>query len=143
MYDHADLRASHRAVEAVLCCIVGKWIRQTALQSRWAARRVCDTAIECISRVLMSVPRMRIYHCAQNNTAVTDLNLSGCALGDEEVALLAVAMRSNRSITRLDISRNRMTDEGMTALASALEVSAGSPKQARSLRESICSVLHS
>ena len=55
---------------------------------------------------------------------MTTLDLSFKDVGDAGVALLADAMRSNRSITLLTIADNGITDLGMAALAAAIDVSA-------------------
>ena len=70
------------------------------------------------------IPSLSFSAAAQTNTSVTWLELERCKPGDDGVALLADAMRSNRSIKNLSVAHNDMTDVGMAALAASIDVSA-------------------
>lgn len=61
--------------------------------------------------------------CPQRNTSLMEVCLNDCLIGDDEAALLADAIRINRSAKYLLLESNSITDKGITALAAALDVS--------------------
>ncbi len=58
----------------------------------------------------------------RENSPIQTLTLSKVALDDEEVEIIAEALKTNRSLRKLDLSSNDISDNGAAALAKALKV---------------------
>jgi hypothetical protein len=61
-----------------------------------------------------------------NTTALKQLHLFDCSIGDQGAIAIAEALRVNGALTHLIIEGNRIGDDGAAALARALRVNAGS-----------------
>ncbi|GAM27530.1 hypothetical protein SAMD00019534_107060 [Acytostelium subglobosum LB1] len=63
---------------------------------------------------------MMLLGCFAKNSAITSLNLSNNALGDQGAALLSTALMSNRSLLTINIDSNDMTNVGWNHILTAL-----------------------
>jgi Ran GTPase-activating protein (RanGAP) involved in mRNA processing and transport len=59
--------------------------------------------------------------CGSNRPRILKMHLRRCDIGCEGVVVLAQALRTNETITYLDLNSNLIEDEGAAALASALK----------------------
>ena len=57
----------------------------------------------------------------KTNSTVTELNLSKNMVGDDGVAALAEAIKTNPTLTELNLSKNVVGDDGVAALAEAIK----------------------
>lgn len=57
----------------------------------------------------------------RSNNTLTELNVSNCRITQQGASSLASALKQNRTIERLDVSKNSLYDEGVTAIAVAFQ----------------------
>jgi hypothetical protein len=62
----------------------------------------------------------QISSAIKKNKYLKQLRLEGCGLGDREAAVLADGLAVNTSITVLDLQKNRINNDGGTALAKGI-----------------------
>ena len=61
-------------------------------------------------------------HCLMNNSTLTELNLSSNKFTDDGSRRLAEAIQVNTTLQELNISMNKITDEGAKRLAEAIQI---------------------
>ncbi|KAL0242759.1 hypothetical protein GEMRC1_005322 [Eukaryota sp. GEM-RC1] len=65
---------------------------------------------------------MSLIEALKTNTTITSINLSFNSIGDEGARALAEALKVNHSVPSVDLMNNSIGDEGARALAEALKV---------------------
>ena len=78
------------------------------------------TVLDVENRQLLDLEMLKIFEALATNSTVTELKLAHNS-SDEAVGELAEVLKTNRSITRVDISSNDIHDKGISALGEMLK----------------------
>lgn len=66
-----------------------------------------------------------LVHSIRRHESLRVLSLSSCAIDDDSLGLLSFGLKCNGNISFVDISSNRITSDGMSALSAALKSEQG------------------
>jgi len=78
------------------------------------------TVLDVENRQLIDLEMLKIFEALGTNSTVTELKLAHNS-SDESVGELCAMLRTNRSITKVDISSNDIHDKGISALGEMLK----------------------